>query len=725
MTRAANPPRAPPPPPMPTPLDWERIGRPSCCVCRQVYAAEVGDSNGNSNNIVNNNNPHTPSSRRGGPGAGGEESFVVLPDSAPVLSEDYFTLARNHNSNSNSNSLALASSGISAFSPGSSNAQPVDTTPGGLRLAGGGSSLAPGSELLESRYSGYGGSGGFGAGWTGSFGVGSSMLDSIVQISHAGLSDNVRRESLLYDLSKKPSRWSSGGGVDALGQAKATGTGGRNGNGGPSDPSDVDEANGDAEQEKEDEENDPTLCCHCYASLLEQIDEDSRLADREAVAYRDFIELLDGVSSSASEASDSTSHTGRPPPSPADATADTKDQGSAAGLDKTPAGEGRLLSSEGDTRKVKDKENGRNGASASARASACETDNPPRPTPGRAPKGVVVGEDKKDAGDSFSYSSSSSPYAQALRIAEQTSVQLRTELRSLETQRGSLCTRGSEAWAALSELAYARGVLGDECREMLQVSREVAENAARLSERSALSDLFSIRHIDGFPSINGYRLGRAPDDKRRLHWNEINAAWGEAALLVRCVSNAVDFRSRRFRLVPLNCASRVIELASSDNRGGLSQGEDDWQRARGPDPEASSELPSNPSSAAAAASSVVVVCAHDLFSTGSSSSGRSADEKQRHLAAVRAFLACSAEVMAFLERSVLERRLEGEMSAGAACVAWSNHVGDEVPYKQTEDAIGGVSIGALKSRAAWKAWLCQLVKNLEWAVVAASSLCVA
>lgn len=58
---------------------------------------------------------------------------------------------------------------------------------------------------------------------------------------------------------------------------------------------------------------------------------------------------------------------------------------------------------------------------------------------------------------------------------------------------------------------------------------QVAENAAHLSERSALSELFSIRHVDGFPSINGFRLGRAPDDKRRLHWNEINAAWGEVS----------------------------------------------------------------------------------------------------------------------------------------------------------------------------------------------------
>lgn len=58
----------------------------------------------------------------------------------------------------------------------------------------------------------------------------------------------------------------------------------------------------------------------------------------------------------------------------------------------------------------------------------------------------------------------------------------------------------------------------------------MAEAASDLSGRSALGDLFLIRHIEGFPSINGYRLGRAPDDKRQLHWNEINAAWGEVSI---------------------------------------------------------------------------------------------------------------------------------------------------------------------------------------------------
>lgn len=110
-------------------------------------------------------------------------------------------------------------------------------------------------------------------------------------------------------------------------------------------------------------------------------------------------------------------------------------------------------------------------------------------------------------------------------------------------------------------------------------------------------------------------------------------------------------------------------------------------------------------------------CAHGLFN----SSARKGEDKLRLLGAMRAFVICSSEVIACVESRVLEQRLDGEMSAGAACVAWSD-VG--LPYKQSDDTVGGVSITSLKSSASWKAWLCQLVKNLEWAVGAAASLCV-
>ena len=108
-----------------------------------------------------------------------------------------------------------------------------------------------------------------------------------------------------------------------------------------------------------------------------------------------------------------------------------------------------------------------------------------------------------------------------------------------------------------------------------------------------------------------------------------------------------------------------------------------------------------------------MVYAHDLFSTG----GRNGDSRYRILGAIQAFVACSSEVMAEVERRVLERRLftKGVDSGG---------VGGGVPYRQTEDSIGGMTIASLKNQASWKAWLCQLMKNLEWALEAASSLCV-
>ncbi|CAN0325868.1 unnamed protein product [Ectocarpus fasciculatus] len=314
------------------------------------------------------------------------------------------------------------------------------------------------------------------------------MLESIVQISHAGLSDNVRRESLLYDMSQRPPARGRRAGAEQELAARKDGV-----SAAEVDTSGDDERAGHLSQQRPggsnseaggEEPDDPTLCCHCYASLLEQIDEDSRLADREALAYRDFVEVLNGIIVSDESGLESSAPT-------------------------APGGGRRRKES-----------------------------SPPATTPpGEGPEDSLrrVGseqkeqqQDEQDDGNAAG-PAAASPFAQALRMAQETSVQLRRELRSLETQRGALCARGSEAWAALSELAYARGVLGDECRELLQASREVAENAAHLSERSALSELFSIRHVDGFPSINGFRLGRTPDDKRRLHWNEINAAWGEVS----------------------------------------------------------------------------------------------------------------------------------------------------------------------------------------------------
>lgn len=476
------------PPPLPSsppaePLDWERIVGPSCCVCGEVHVPPQGEDegadregrSGSAGGGGGSNRKHGPSGRRGaGDGArGGEESYVVLPDSTPVLSEDYFTLARNQNLRgpvvASSSGTTSTTFGGAQWAAGESGRHGIGSQmssdfPGALGDNGtAGSSLPPGSELLESGFSVYGGTGGgFGGGWTGSgFGVGSSMLESIVQISHAGLSDNVRRESLLYELSKRFPRRRSAGGTLATGAHEV-------GDEGASIPPSHPQAGGIPEGGEDEEESDPTLCCHCYASLLEHIDEDSRLADREALAYRDFVELVEVISEG--DGLDSRSSSGRNSASPPARRKAAQGSTASAGSKAVPPVAGRAEGAceadaaqgqAGDTRK----ENIRNRSKVSS-----GTDPPSPPSPGAAQQQQEEEQREQDKGGD---ATGSLQIAQALRMAQQTSVQLRAELRSLETQRGALCARGSEAWAALSELAYARGVLGDECRELLQISREV------------------------------------------------------------------------------------------------------------------------------------------------------------------------------------------------------------------------------------------------------------
>ena len=52
----------------------------------------------------------------------------------------------------------------------------------------------------------------------------------------------------------------------------------------------------------------------------------------------------------------------------------------------------------------------------------------------------------------------------------------------------------------------------------------------RLSGLNVLNTTFHIWLQGNFGTINGFRLGRLPHIQ--VEWNEINAAWGQAALLL-------------------------------------------------------------------------------------------------------------------------------------------------------------------------------------------------
>ena len=79
-----------------------------------------------------------------------------------------------------------------------------------------------------------------------------------------------------------------------------------------------------------------------------------------------------------------------------------------------------------------------------------------------------------------------------------------------------------------------------------------------LQRTNVYNDTFCIGHDGHFGTINGLRLGRLPDHP--VDWPEINAAWGQALLLLTVVAERLDFRFKGFRLHPVGSTSKIEEL---------------------------------------------------------------------------------------------------------------------------------------------------------------------
>nr|CAG8562869.1 9268_t:CDS:2 [Entrophospora candida] len=64
----------------------------------------------------------------------------------------------------------------------------------------------------------------------------------------------------------------------------------------------------------------------------------------------------------------------------------------------------------------------------------------------------------------------------------------------------------------------------------------------KLHRTNVYNDTFCIGHDGYFGTINGFRLGRLP----KIPWNEINAAWGQTALLLSIIAKRLKFTFQKY-----------------------------------------------------------------------------------------------------------------------------------------------------------------------------------
>jgi hypothetical protein len=77
-----------------------------------------------------------------------------------------------------------------------------------------------------------------------------------------------------------------------------------------------------------------------------------------------------------------------------------------------------------------------------------------------------------------------------------------------------------------------------------------------------------------FGTINTFRLGRTPSIL--VDWNEINAAWGQAALLLATIAHKLGFTFTRYRIIPMGSNSKIAKAGQERTSYDLSHHGGRW-----------------------------------------------------------------------------------------------------------------------------------------------------
>lgn len=89
----------------------------------------------------------------------------------------------------------------------------------------------------------------------------------------------------------------------------------------------------------------------------------------------------------------------------------------------------------------------------------------------------------------------------------------------------------------------------------VQIDRTCA-HMDRLRRTNVYNDAFHIWHDGPFATISGFRLGRT--GTANVEWDEINAAWGQAVLLLHTLAQARGSQHRP--IVPVRLCRRVVSV---------------------------------------------------------------------------------------------------------------------------------------------------------------------
>ncbi|XWS32050.1 hypothetical protein CRYUN_Cryun23aG0127900 [Craigia yunnanensis] len=146
----------------------------------------------------------------------------------------------------------------------------------------------------------------------------------------------------------------------------------------------------------------------------------------------------------------------------------------------------------------------------------------------------------------------------AIEEIEKQNAEVNAELKELEQKSNRFKELEERYWQEFNNFQFQL-IAHQEERDAILVKTEVSQAHLELLKRTnVLNDAFPIWHDGEFGTINNFRLGRLP--KIPVEWDEINAAWGQACLLLHTMCQY--FRPKfhyRIKIIPMGSYPRIMD----------------------------------------------------------------------------------------------------------------------------------------------------------------------
>lgn len=132
------------------------------------------------------------------------------------------------------------------------------------------------------------------------------------------------------------------------------------------------------------------------------------------------------------------------------------------------------------------------------------------------------------------------------------------EIAKLELESNDLEKEEQGFWAERNEFKATLDAFHDERERINAQFNHDSKQLEFLQRTNVYNDTFCIGHDGHFGTINGLRLGRL--SSLPVDWTEINAAWGQACLLLATVAEKLHFSFHGYRLNPIGSTSTIDKL---------------------------------------------------------------------------------------------------------------------------------------------------------------------